>query len=334
MVMFTNRRQEKVAVGSVAFVAMAMLLVWGCRDSDTSLAKPDEASALLISDSAESPDAVVAQANVRWVPASLSEEIAPGTTKTVDVSFRVNRKIKGVVDVKIEPTGQSVSVSASPSSFANVSENMSIPITLTMAAASTSTPAMTDFTISLVRRGWETPLQGILGLNVQVMTSDWSSSVSPTTGVYVEYPTFGLDSQVNEIETAPGYHAINIDLATGSGGAFVTQIGFIIIDNPNQLPIDEWFAINIDVTGTLLATGAFTPVSFSNGLEGFFIAGPLPSEHIDLVGPVDMAYMTSSTRNKVIVATLSQVHDLESFGLGHAEQADLIRAMIDRLIVP
>ncbi|MEK7586400.1 MAG: hypothetical protein AAB453_00850 [Patescibacteria group bacterium] len=157
--------------------------------------------------------------------------------------------------------------------------------------------------------------------------SNWKTYRNSDFGFEFKYPDFGFKSMVKESET-PENLFLDVQFDTDPKHGFVGQFGFTILNNNDKLSAPQWFAKNIDLTGTLIPAKSFTLVNLANDMSGYYFTGPVTSEHLDNVGPVSMFYMISPDKNKVVIAGLSQIHDFYEIGLTPSEQVEMIKNIL------
>src|SRR5262249_38732936 len=93
------------------------------------------------------PTSAPAVPSISWSPASVSETILAGETKTVPVSFIASENVSSV-NVRVFPELQPY-VQVSPSTFASIQKGQTVNLTITIASAATSLPGAFNGTIQL-----------------------------------------------------------------------------------------------------------------------------------------------------------------------------------------
>lgn len=189
-------------------------------------------------------------------------------------------------------------------------------------ATNTTATSSDTFTIRQNRRYPFDPAS----IEINIM---WPVADSSITGLKFSYPTFGNLAQLTTKPLSSGYEML--DVSFGAQGLPVTsQYRLVFGDNPNQLSLFEWFNADVDVDGTIVASGAYTVRTLSNGVEVLSLNGPVPENY----GPIAGIYAMTPLGDKVITITASYTNQFDVLGLEYDEIGLYFIAMLETLTVP
>jgi hypothetical protein len=280
------------------------------------------------------PSSAPAAPTISWLPASLNESVSAGQTKTVPVSFVASENVKSVV-VRVVPELQPF-VRTNPSSFASITKGQTVNLSIIISSPATSLPGTFDGTIQL-RNGNgknQKPFERPLPVTLSII---WVTFQDSNTGIAFSYPDFGQPSQVeqNQIpDDEGGGRLFQVKLPSQFDGTPTRQFGIVFHPNTQNQTLFEWFSRNVDFTGALLTSGAFSLVNLPNGIQAIVNKGPVPPEHLEPHGPVALVYAMSNSGATVIVLNTSQENDLNFYGYPPDQQVILLQNLAANIIAP
>jgi len=152
-------------------------------------------------------------------------------------------------------------------------------------------------------------------------SNDADAQVTLQNGTKVEfsYPNFGKVGHIGTNANDDGASIVKV--STGPSEQTVTQFVLGFIPNRDRHSLTDWFELEIDRSGSILAKGAYKIFKLENGIEVLDIFGELPDAHLDCCGPVEDLYALSPTGEMIITVTTGQEHSFGNFTAEQARQA-------------
>lgn len=179
-------------------------------------------------------------------------------------------------------------------------------------------------------------LKGVLkrGFSNIVSVDVWTSIEDSATGAKIVVPHQLKDATLDPGTGSGGNAFIDLKAFSPTRNSYVLEIGFVLIKNDNHQTLLEWFAQNVDVTGTLLSSGAFQYQTLSNGLQMLVNSGPIPAQHLEMGGPVATSYALSPSGATIVSASQAQENDLSFYGYVGDGQSSLVRSIVAHSTFP
>lgn len=266
---------------------------------------------------------------INWNLTNITDIISPGESKSVEVSFIATKDLKNV-EVFVVPELQPY-VQVSPQSFSHVSAGTVTPLTIMFSAPSNAELGTFDGTIHInsteKKKTYSQPLP--IKISISLLNGIFSET---NLGITFRYPTFSQPSIVDIRGVEEGIVTVDIKLPSAFVDLKVSFFNFAFIENEDHLKLRKWFEQNIDLSETLLSSGAFKKERLKNGMDIFISVGPVPDEHANNYGPVSTIYAELPYEHMIISGTLSQVHELDLYGfITPDEQVDLLRAIFESM---
>jgi hypothetical protein len=261
--------------------------------------------------------------DITWAPARISETISPLEEKSLNVSFTSSKEISDVV-VSIVPELQPY-IKAEPSAFSSISAGVPRSLTLKLSAPAS---AMLDIIEGEIRLTSTSSLGSSLAKSLPVVLQIGKKFTYGNFSVL--YPTFGKPSE-EHVRTDGDNTVVDIKIASLSGGEAVSQFGFILYQNPSKLDLMDWFRQNVDLSGELSSGGAFSMQPLSNGMSVLVPTGVVPDNHLDPYGPIADFYAISPGRDVIVILSMSQVNELDTYGYASDSQRSLLLAILQSM---
>lgn len=260
---------------------------------------------------------------VSWSPDHLVVTMAPGDTKTVQVTVSATvPATQAWVAPALAPY-----LTAQPPALPSMRSDSEGSLSLVFSVP-TSTPYQAiDGTVHL-RAGSSTvprPLPVTLAI--------WPKASA--SGVTVNFPPNLLDHA-----TAMGIKAVGPDESGGELTSQLVKLQFAALDHPlattfgifvhpnsQHLTLQQWFSLNIDPGSILASANAYHIEQLSDGRPVLILSGPIPAEYEDASLP--FAYTTTLDTEWVIGISMSDVHELDLLGYPTiADQETLMKAIL------
>jgi hypothetical protein len=138
-----------------------------------------------------------------------------------------------------------------------------------------------------------------------------STFTDPNSNISFTSPQFSAPTQVTSDVPSTGLSHIDIQIFNQAAQTFLPVIGLVVYSNPNYLFLSQWFSNNVDVNNILATAGVFQS-EVINGNNVLLLVGSVPSQYPD--GPVDIAYMISPGRDRVVGITQGQEAQVSDYG--------------------
>lgn len=191
-------------------------------------------------------------------------------------------------------------------------------------------PIENDPNADINRKIYETILSTFKFIEADLI-ANWQTYRNEEYGLEFMYPTFGQSSNVDIQTRDEGIVLFDIELLSKTHGELISQFGFSLIKNNDNLSLLDWFRQNIDLSGTLLLSGAFVQQKLANGMDVLVLVGPITGEHLELSGPVAVFYALSPSGDTIISISQSQVHELYQYGYDNDAQDALLKGILSSL---
>jgi len=269
---------------------------------------------------------LVAKKAISWTPSSLEQEVLAGKTVTTSVSFIVPKKLHDtVIEVSPELAGL---VAVNPTSLEVIPGDKEVVVTLTISPAATASPEAIEGAIMLRKdRGQGEAYQPPLPVKVNVKWPTVSAE-----GVQIQFPP--TIQELGGIVGSPqvsirenGTRFLDVPLSV-NGGPSEGTFGILIHENPNLLSLEDWFAREIDIEGSLQSAGTFTKVNLADGKQALIGNGPVPDAFDG--PPLSYAYILSPNKRSIASLSLAQEHELELLGFATpGARESLLRAIVE-----
>lgn len=256
---------------------------------------------------------LLADPKVAWSPMNVSKTISAGDKKTVPVSLTSNGDLAVAYIHVVPELAPFVSVDPNSIDFLAAGETLNVSVSFSVPA--TELPGMLDGVLQVRSESNGRTLSKPLPIDLEI---EWEQVTNEETGVTLEYPDFGKDSDVSFSQIYRGLSILEIMVRSSED--LVSQVVLSFMDNPELLSLSEWFSANVDLGGYLLATDTYVHEVLSNGIESLILAGPVPPEHGNSYGPVSFVYAISPDGSKVIAANRSHGNELALLGLDTKDQ--------------
>lgn len=267
---------------------------------------------------------------VTWTPSSVTQTVVAGQTKTTIASFTTSENLSNLV-VWVVPELRTL-VQATPAQFASVTKGQAVTLTLTTTVPITASPATLDGTIHL-RVGSRTiakPLPITLIISGVANPAEWPVYRDLSTGISFRYPTFGRGASVEALPNTDGSRTFVAAVQIGT--KLQPQYGITTRANSNGETLSAWFSRNVDMSGTLLASGAFRLEQYPNGVTAYV---RVPSAPTTGTGePVDEAYAMSASGNTIIAIARGHDNDLSTIGVDDSLLISAYRNILSTFVAP
>lgn len=275
------------------------------------------------------PPPAAAKPKISWTPASVTEIVGQGQSKTVQVSFTASENVSNVI-VRVVPELQPF-VQINPVAFASVAKDQNVNLNLTISAAATAPFGTFRGTIQL--RSGSDPKKTFA--RPLLVTVEVGRVFGDPSGVRFTYPTFGQPSDLQIRPSGDGVVTIDIRLKSAFTNEMLSQFNLSIIPNDEGLGLSQWFTQHVDPSGILLAAGTFRQESLINGMDALIFVGPTPQQYSEQFGPVSAIYAVSPSHKTIVSGSLSQVHELDLYGYTTPDdQLLLLRAVFESFVFP
>ena len=282
---------------------------------------------------------------ISWTPHMVIQSIPAGTSTNVTVSLSSSEKLTNVCLHATSSLRDILDIS--PTNIPVLAKGQSVSITLTVHPSAAFPPKVFEGAIH-VRAEEITPVRcdkddvgrdddtrRVVGLPLPVVVKVvWVKYTNAETGIQISYPDFGLGSQVEVSSLDDGGSFLDVQLKSVAGTNFVSAFGVSLFPNPGQLSLPDWFHLNIDTAGNLIASGAFLPLKLANGTDALVLSGPVPEDEADTLGPVMAIFARSRSGNTIIGVDQSQVNEFKTYGLTRDEVRQLLLQVAGNLQVP
>lgn len=284
---------------------------------------------LLISGAVYSP-IVAAKTSVSWSQKSMSVMLQPGQSMKKTVTLTAQQNIDAS-EVRVVPA-LAPYVQVLPPAIPALAAGQSVDFALVFAVPVDALPTKTSGAIQLRRTDAIYRSQNAVAVPLPItLDVTWPKYVS-VDNISFSYPAFGMPSLISSVPIE-GAISYEVQLQT-SDRDFVRQFSITIIPNPSLIPLLSWFDQNVDVNGLLFASQSFAFTAFTNGGEGLFRVGSIPTEIAETSGPVAEAYARSPSGNSILVVRFSHVNDLFELGVRPPKTQDFLRALLDSFVAP
>ncbi len=264
---------------------------------------------------------------MNWAPTSVTQIIASGESKTISVSFVASETVSNVV-VRIVPELQPF-IQVRPAAFGSIVQGQTININITISAASSSPLGRFAGTIQL-SSGID-PMK-TFAKPLPVTVELWQRIISLETGISLRLPDFGQPARFVAGPSIGLSTFLEVEVLNSSQDRFVSEFGFEVTRNEENLTLEDWFNRNVDRSGVLLASGAFRGERLTSGMEILSLTGPIPPDYSG--EPVGIYYAISPSRRTIVAVFQPQENDLALYGYGRTAQVLLLRRVLENAELP
>lgn len=242
----------------------------------------------------------------RWSPKSLELNVVAGEPQTVTVVYRAVRQITAAaltVDSKLTPY-----VQVQPASVSGLRRGDTVQFTLTFSAPEGTFPKRIRGNISLTPQDSRLSSGSALQVDLQIR---WPTIAVGSTGAAITYPTFGQPTGVDVTSegATSGFRVFTFSPEADP----LMQFSVGLMENPGRKSLTEWFASEVDKSGSILGQGKFRIDTLGNGVRALSVT-EVPAQHLDCCGPVMDFYAISSSGRTIITVVTSHEHSFGSMG--------------------
>lgn len=288
------------------------------------------------------PRRAIALPPVAWVPDHLVVTVAPGDTNSAAATGTLTVPA-GLGVVVLRQTLQA-HVSDSLAPYITVSPNL-LPQAVPLSITSTN-PVEQTFTFTAVVPAGTAygsidgalefqPIQPLvsnapalppvslpISLNVWPVVNTGSLSFNYPAEILENGGTVG-DPLVSTDEA--GISFVDVPIST-PGGAPLVDFTIVIDPNVHGLPLESWFADQIDPDGLLRSAGTFRAETLPDGKQMMVLAAPFPPDYPDPIAV--FAYVMAPGGGEVAGISLGQDNNLESLGYSTHESRQALERSI------
>jgi hypothetical protein len=259
--------------------------------------------------------------NITWSEPQVNIGLSPSESISKEIFLISNIKLKKIqFDISPEIV-QFINIQ--PESVKKIPANSQKRIDLFFSVSPGTNPGKREGVILIRNRKQEILSQ------IKVVIDIFHSFTDSTQGLTLQYPDFGQPTRITITPISPDKKLLNVELQQGTQGGFNTVFGLMIYDNPKGLSLQQWFQQNIDLDNVLTNNGTFEKRLLKNGLEALVREKTIPLQYEG--GPVEEAYVISSTGRRVVSIVQSQDHILADLGYPQSAIRDLQIRVIERI---
>lgn len=253
---------------------------------------------------------------VTWSENSVSISLIQGQSQSRNLTFTSSQDLS---EATLRVTADvSRFLTADPAVNSSVPADVPQTIPLKLVAPLNAEPGVYAGTIEVTSRN--RPVRTPLDIRITVSQRVYHNK---DLGMSFEYPP--INQPLDVIATDQFLEIRLLDSATNQ---FNPIIGLTVYDNPQRLPLQNWFEQHVDINSILASAHTFRDIQLENGWSALVLAGRVPAAYGELSGPVSSAYAITPSRDKVL--SISQSQDSSLVSLGYSQQ-DIDRFLIEIL---
>jgi hypothetical protein len=109
----------------------------------------------------------------------------------------------------------------------------------------------------------------------------WQTLSDTTTGMSFSMPVFGDSTSLDVDSSISGQTGISPRIQSARSTTIARGFTFTVFSNSQQLDLADWFESNVDANGQLLASGAYTQTTLSDGSVALVLSGSIPDSYYE-----------------------------------------------------
>jgi len=246
---------------------------------------------------------------ITWSEKRVELVLSPGESASRDLSLTTSGDIH---DVVLETTsGLAPFLALTPASLSTLTAAVAQPVHIAFTVAPDAAPGTYEGTVHLRQSNQTVPQ------TLKVRLDIWNQFADNSLGVTFKYPDFGVPTRVTS-GFATGDPILHFEVWDFPASSYISAFAIRLHSNPGLLPLATWFDQNIDVNHILAMSESFSLKRLQNGQDVLAFAAPLPTEYLQLAGPVEEAFVMSLSGDRV--ASIVQSHENELVDLGYSQE--------------